>query len=106
MNQLQEAALKKAGEETTQMDLRCEACGRVMALEFRIPRLGAPGHCHDFYSCECGYVTSQAHSDSHMLQAAEQEISKVRVRLTSEALKWARLANKVTAPPLPPKLID
>jgi hypothetical protein len=76
-----------------------------MAREFRIPRLGAPGHA-TIYSCECGYVTSQAHSDSHMLQAAEQEISNVRVGLTSEALKWARLANKITAPPLPPKLVD
>jgi hypothetical protein len=77
-----------------------------MAIEFRIPRLGAPGQCHDFYSCECGYVTSQEHADSHMLQAAEREIGKVRLRLSREALKWARLANKVTAPPLPSKLIE
>jgi hypothetical protein len=75
-------------------------------LEFRIPRLGAPGECHDFYSCQCGYVTSQAHADSHTLQAAEQEIGKVRLRLNAEFLKWARLANKVTAPPVPPKLIE
>ncbi len=86
--------------------LRCEECGREMALEFRIPRLGTPGMCHDFYSCECGYVTSQAHADSHMLQTAEQEIGKVRLRLNAEFLKWARLSNKVTAPPVPPKLID
>ena len=86
--------------------LRCEECGRGMALEFRIPRLGAPGECHDFYSCQCGYVTSQAHAASHMLQAAEQEIGKVRLRLNAEFLKWARLANKVTAPPVPPKLIE
>jgi hypothetical protein len=86
--------------------LRCEECGRAMALEFRIPRLGTPGECHDFYSCECGYVTSQAHADSHTLQTAEQEIGKVRLRLNAEFLKWARLANKVTAPPVPPKLIE
>jgi hypothetical protein len=39
-----------------------------------------------------------------MLQAAEREIGKVRLRLQKEFLKWARLANTVTAPPVPPKL--
>jgi hypothetical protein len=74
--------------------------------EFRIPRLGAPGQCHDFYSCECGFVTSRRHAESHALQMAEREIGKIRLRLDKEFLKWARLANKVTAPPVPNKLID
>ena len=88
------------------MPLRCESCGREMSLEFRIPRLGSPGACHDYYSCECGFVTSQAHADSHMLQAAEREIAKIRLRLDKRFLMWARLANKVTSPAVPPKLID
>ena len=86
--------------------LLCEECGREMAVEFRIPRLGAPGQCHDFYSCECGFVTSQEHADSHALQMAEREVGKIRLRLDKEFLKWARLANKITAPPVPPKLIE
>ena len=76
-----------------------------MALEFRIPSLGAPGLCHDFYSCDCGYVTSQDHADSDILQAADRDVGKIRLRLDKEFLKWARLANKITPPPVPPKLI-
>jgi hypothetical protein len=86
--------------------LLCEECGREMAVEFRIPRLGAPGLCHEFYSCDCGFVTSQKHADSHALQMAEREVGKIRLRLDKDFLRWARLANKVTAPPVPPKLID
>jgi hypothetical protein len=71
-----------------------------------IPRLGSPGQCHDFYSCECGYVTSREHADSHALQMAEREVGKIRLRLDKEFLKWARFANKVTAPPVPPKLVE
>ena len=77
-----------------------------MALEFRIPRLGAPGLCHDFYSCECGFVTSEAHADSHMLQTAEREVGKIRLRLDKEFLNWARRGGKITSPPVPPKLTD
>jgi hypothetical protein len=84
--------------------LRCEECGRPMTMEFRIPRLGKPGMCHDYYSCDCGYVTSQAHDASDTLQAAERETAKIRLRLNREFLKWARRMNVVTAPPLPPKL--
>ena len=83
--------------------LRCESCGRVMTVEFRIPRLGAPGWCHEFYSCECGYVTSEKHADSQMLQSAESEVAKVRLSLDQVFLKWARRANQVTAAPVPPK---
>jgi len=61
---------------------------------------------HDFYSCECGYVTSQEHADSQILQIAEREVAKVRLRLNQEFLNWARRANQVTAPPVPPKLTD
>jgi hypothetical protein len=35
---------------------------------------------------------------------AEREVAKIRLRLDSEFLKWARLANKITATPVPPKL--
>ena len=86
--------------------LLCEECGRPMTVEFRIPRLGAPGLCHDFYSCECGYVTSEAHADSDMLQLAEREVAKIRLRLDREFLKWARRTNQITSPTLPPKLIE
>jgi hypothetical protein len=77
-----------------------------MTIEFRIPRLGAPGQCHDFYSCDCGYVTSRKQADSHILQMAEREVAKVRLRLNLEFVKWARRENQVTAPALPPKLVD
>ena len=75
-----------------------------MAVEFRIPRLGEPGICHDYYACDCGFVTSEAHADSVALQLAEREVSKIRLRLDKSFLQWARLANPVTAPPVPPKL--
>jgi hypothetical protein len=93
----------------TMATLQCEECGREMAVEFRIPRPGAPGQCHDFYSCECGFVTPQEHADSHALQMAEREVGRYGcgwMRLDREFLKWARLANKVTAPPTPPKLVE
>jgi hypothetical protein len=88
------------------MPLLCESCGREMTLEFRVPRLGAPSACHDYYSCVCGFVTSQAHVVSDMLQAAEREISKIRLRLNSAFLKWARRADMVTSPPVPPKPVE
>jgi hypothetical protein len=87
-------------------DLRCEDCGRLMTVEFRIPRLGKPGLCHDYYSCECGYITSRAQEDSEFLQAAEREVAKMRLRLNSDFLRWARRTNQVPAPALPPKLVD
>jgi hypothetical protein len=74
--------------------LLCEESGREMAVEFRIPRLGAPGLGHEFHSCDCGFVTSQKHADSHALQMAEREVGRM-----------TRLANQVTAPPVPPKLL-
>lgn len=90
----------------TMATLQCEECGRKMAVEFRIPRLGAPGQRHEFYSCECGFVTSRQHADCHALQMAEREVGKIRLRLDRDFLKWARLANKITAPPVPPKLVE
>jgi hypothetical protein len=76
-----------------------------MAIQFRIPRLGKPNICHEYYSCECGFVTSREHSDSHVLQQAEKEIARVRFHLDKGFLNWARRLNAVTAPPLPPKLL-
>ena len=86
-------------------ELLCEECGTRMTVEFRIPRLGVPDRCHEYYSCECGFVTSREHQDSHMLQLAEKEISRMRLSLDDDFLKWARRRNKVTAPPLPSKLL-
>ena len=83
--------------------LKCESCGRTMRVEFRIPRLGAPGRCHDFYSCECGYVTSREHADSETLQAAEREVSRIKLSLDAVFLKWARRQNLITAAAVPPK---
>jgi hypothetical protein len=77
-----------------------------MTIELRIPRLGGPGQCHDFYSCRCGYVTSRKRADSHILQVAEREVARVRLRLNREFLKWARRENQVTAPALRPRLVD
>jgi hypothetical protein len=76
------------------MRLLCESCGRAMAFEFHIPQLGPPGACHEYHSCECGFVTSQAYGASRMLHADEREIGKIRLRLDKEFLKWARFSDE------------
>ena len=103
---LRSALLICLGGELAMSELLCEECGKRMTVEFRIPRLGAPGQCHDFYSCDCGYVTSHEHADSQILQVAEREVAKVRLHLDHDFLRWARRENKVTAPPVPPKLVE
>ena len=64
-----------------------------MRVELRIPRLGAPGRCHDSYSCERGHVTSREHADSETLQAAEREVARTKLSFDAVFLELAQASK-------------
>ena len=62
-----------------------------MTFEVRVARLGAPGHSHDVYSCECGNVASAARyrNDAVRGRGAKQKTEDANIKLDEKFLAWA-----------------
>ena len=73
-----------------------------MVFEVRVPKVGKPGECHDFYSCDCGNVTSEKHEDAAAREMLRLELGKIQRRLDASFRAWAT-RNSETPKPGPKK---
>ena len=75
--------------------VKCSHCGEEMEFEVRVPRVGTLGQSRDFFSCECGRVTSQVRTENVASQALNE-----RPEIEDEKfLSWA--TRKRASPELP-----
>ena len=73
--------------------VKCSRCAKDMEFEVRVPSLSVPGQVHDFFSCECGRVTSQAHNEGAPSQAPNENKKIVDDHFVAWATKKKNFPN-------------